>query len=94
MMSANGKLTEAKIFVVNGFGGKSLMSRYTAFDLAILNITVDQLTAGMHNPHVRYSPCQEIREEASHDLSIAQHLSYDEIADLVTPRRVSEEKLQ
>ena len=95
-ITANGRETRTKIFVVNGIGIKSLMSRYTAFDLSILSISVDQLVRDMQDFHEEGQRTKGVKhpELAGSNTYRAQHLSYDEIAKLVTPLKVSEERLE
>ena len=49
-LKANGKETDTTIYVTSEKNTPSLMSKYTAFDLGILNITVDQ-HQGARNHH-------------------------------------------
>ena len=52
-ISTRKKTVIAKVYVTPGSGIRSLMSRYVAFDLGILHISVEELTNTLPNPENR-----------------------------------------
>ena len=74
MITRKGGQVETEVYVTQSSNTKSIMSKFTAFDLGILHITVDELT----------SVCAVKKDNKRKRTPEVQHMSYAEVAKRMT----------
>ena len=74
MITRKGGQVETEVYVTQSSNTKSIMSKFTAFDLGILHITVDELT----------SVCAFKKDNKRKRTPEVQHMSYAEVAKRMT----------
>eukprot|EP00795_Rhopilema_esculentum_P008818 gene8818-15293_t len=92
-LTANGKQAIATVYVVPGSGQKPLIGKYTAFDLSLLSITVKELTADMQDMHHVLQERKQGNKSAKATTHVTQHMSYSAIAEHLTSKKSSEQRL-
>ena len=91
-ISANSKTVQATVYVTKGNTQHSLLSKYTAFDLGILQITTDNtpLPINVHNMDVVPKAELPTTNLGIHDV---KHMGYEEMSNTLTPAEKSIEFL-
>ncbi|XP_065067008.1 uncharacterized protein K02A2.6-like [Rhopilema esculentum] len=92
-LTANGKQAIATVYVVPGSGQKPLIGKYTAFDLSLLSITVKELTADMQDMHHVLQERKQGNKSAKATTHVTQHMSYSAMAEHLTSKKSSEQRL-
>ena len=89
-IQANRKATKATIHVTKACDTKSLMSKFTAFDLGILKITIDDQPVPI-NIHTVEHTNQNDNQISINDV---EHLDYNDMAEHLTPQKTSDTYLK
>jgi len=82
-IAANGKTINTTVYVTSGKIKHNLLSRYSAFDLSILHINVNDEPLPM-NIHA-------VNTKTTSTASDVQHMTYEELAAKLTPLAESTE---
>ena len=86
---ANDRTTKTTIYVTKGKDTHSLMSKYSAFDLGILHITVNNVTLPLNVHTISH---QERTQNTTQHLTVNEvtHMEYSEMAQHLTPLTTTE----
>lgn len=87
-ISVNGKQITTIIFVTKNHNKHSLMNKYTAFDLSILQIIIinQKVTINLQNIDVSVDDDQDLHTLHIQDV---QHMEYSQMAKHLTPPETS-----